>query len=66
MAPDGRGGLVYKVEGSAVSGRTELERRQELLRIIEPISGEVAIDRIEPVRDRSGHVTTYQVWVNRQ
>lgn len=66
VAPDGRGGLVYKVEGAAVSGRSELEQRQELLRIIEPISGEVVIDRIEPVRDRSGHVTTYQVWVNRE
>jgi hypothetical protein len=37
-----------------------------LLEIIEPISGEVSITKIEPVYDSSGHVLSYKVWVARQ
>jgi hypothetical protein len=65
VSPDGQGGLVYQVETSAVSGHDEATIRQELLRVIEPISGEVAIVRYEPVKDRSGRTTAYRVWVVR-
>jgi hypothetical protein len=65
ILPDGQGGLIYQVEASAVDGNDD-STRGELLRIIEPISGEVAITKVEPVRDRSGHVLSYKVWVERK
>jgi hypothetical protein len=66
VTPDGEGGFIYKVEASAISGKDDEGRRAELLRIIEPISGEVTITKIEPIKDRSGRVLTYQVWVQRE
>ncbi|MBZ5704202.1 MAG: hypothetical protein LAN63_02525 [Acidobacteriia bacterium] len=66
VTPDGHGGFIYKVEASAISGRNEETVRAELLQVIEPISGEVTITRVEPVKDRSGRVLTYQVWVQRE
>jgi hypothetical protein len=66
VTPDGQGGFIYKVEASAINSPDEDGRRAELLRIIEPISGEVSITKVEPVKDRTGRVLTYQVWVRRE
>jgi hypothetical protein len=64
--PDGQGGLVYQLDAKAVDTRTGVAVEDQLLRVIEPISGEVSISRYEPVSDRNGHVTAYKVWVERQ
>ena len=66
VAPDGRGGLVYKVDASAVLAKEDAQIRAELLQIIEPLSGEVNISKIESIRDRSGRVLAYKVWVQRE
>ena len=66
VAPDGHGGLVYDVEGAAVTGHDDAQVRAELLKIIEPISGEVSISKVETVRDRSGRILQYKVWVQRE
>ena len=66
VAPDGHGGLVYDVESSAVSGHDDGQVRAELLKIIEPISGEVSISKVDTVRDRSGRILQYKVWVQRE
>jgi hypothetical protein len=66
VSPDGQGGLIYLVEGSAVAGEDEGARRSELLGIIEPISGEVTITKVETLRDQSGRVAQYKVWVERK
>lgn len=66
VRPDGQGGLIYEINGSAVAGEDEDARKGELLGIIEPISGEVTITKVETVRDQSGHVAQYQVWVERK
>jgi hypothetical protein len=66
VMPDDRGGLIYQVEASAVAGKDESVVRSELLQIIEPISGGVTITKVEPVRDRSGRVLRYRVWVERE
>ena len=63
---DGQGGLIYQIEGSAVGSHDGDLLRPQLLRIIEPISGEVSITRIEPTLDRAGHVLSYKVWVQRE
>ncbi len=66
VLPDGRGGLIYQIEGSAIAGQSDDLVRPALLRIIEPISGEVSITKIESTRDRAGHVLSYKVWVQRE
>jgi hypothetical protein len=66
VMPDEQGGLIYQVESSAVTGKDDGAVREELLQIIEPISGEVTITKVEPVRDRAGHVLRYRVWVERK
>jgi hypothetical protein len=40
--------------------------RQQLLRIVEPISGEVSITKYEVLRDRRGRVLTYKVWAQKE
>ena len=64
--PDGRGGLVYQLDAKAVDTGSGVALRDQLLRVIEPISGETSISRYEPVSDRKGHITAYKVWVERQ
>ena len=65
VAPDGAGGLIYQIAGSAVTGHDDGGVREDLLRVIEPISGEVRIQRYELVHDRFGHLLSYKVWVRR-
>ena len=66
VLPDGQGGLIYQVEAAAVSGKEDAAIREQLLQIIEPISGSVAIKKVEPVADGLGHVLRYKVWVERE
>jgi hypothetical protein len=66
VVPDGNGEFIYQIDGSAVSGRDAATIHDQLLRIIEPISGEVGISKIEPVQDKSGRVLSYKVWVRRE
>jgi hypothetical protein len=65
VQPDGHDGFIYEVDPSAVSGRSEDEVRSDLLRVIEPIAGEVSIQSYEAVRDIKGRVTLYKVRVQR-
>jgi hypothetical protein len=64
IVPDGAG-FVYQIEGSAVQAKDDAGIRAELLRIIEPISGEVTITKYEPVHDRKGNILNYKVWVQK-
>jgi hypothetical protein len=48
-----------------VNGQDDQGVRNDLLRVIAPISGEVRIQRYETVHDRSGRVLSYKVWVRR-
>ena len=60
------GGFIYQIEGSAIPAQMTPAVRQQLLRIVEPISGEVSITKYEALRDRQGHVLTYKVWVQKE
>jgi len=64
VVPDGTG-FVFQVEGAAVKGKDDAVIRTQLLRIIEPITGEVTITKYEIVRDQQGNVLNYKVWAQR-
>ena len=65
VIPDGQNGLIYQIEGRAVQSKDDAGIRADLLGIIEPVSGEVSISRYEVIRDRSGQILSYKVWVRR-
>ena len=65
VTPDGQSGFIYQVGSSAVQGNDPASIEKDLLRIIEPIAGEVDITRYEPVNDVRGQVIGYKVWVSR-
>jgi len=58
--------LVYQIESAAISPGSDGVVRDQLLHIIEPISGGVSIVRYEGVVDRKGKVQSYKVWVKRE
>ena len=66
IQPDGRGGFVYQIEASELTAKNDAGLREQMLGIIEPITGAAAILKYEPVKDGSGHVQSYKVWVERE
>lgn len=52
-------------QGGPQAGQTDDERRAAILRAVEPISGEVTLERYEPVLDARGKVVAYNAWVVR-
>jgi hypothetical protein len=66
VTPDAQGRLLYQIEATAISGGDDSAVRAQLLRMIEPISGNVSIVSYEPVTDHGGHLQSYKVLVQRQ
>lgn len=64
VIPSGNG-FIYRVDAAAVHANSDAEIHAALLSVIEPIAGEVKIDRYEPVQDLGGKTVAYQVWVHR-
>jgi hypothetical protein len=62
---DGGDGYVYQVPVTIMrySGSDDTQRRVELLRVIQPIAGDVAVQKVEPVIDGHGHLIAYRAWV---
>ena len=58
-------GFLYKVDAAAIKPGDDEAIREELLRVIEPVAGEIRIDRYEAVRDDKHNVIAYQVWGHR-
>jgi len=65
IQPDGQGGFIYQIEATALTAKNEADLREQMLAIIEPITGAAAISKYEPVKDGSGHVQSYRVWVQK-
>lgn len=65
VQPDGHNGFIYEVDAAAVTGKTDEAVREDLLRVIEPIAGEVEIASYEALHDLRGRVITYKVRVQR-
>jgi hypothetical protein len=63
---DGSSRFIYQVRAEDMGrATTDEERRAAILRVIEPISGEVSLDHYEPVYDAQGKVIAYNAWVLR-
>ena len=58
-------GLICTVDASAVKAGSDAEVRESLLHIIEPLAGEVTIDRYAAVTGRDRNITAYKVWAHR-
>jgi hypothetical protein len=63
--PDGHGGFFYQVNAAAVADKQGSDLEAELVRIIEPISGEVRLVGVKPVKDSKGKVISYLVQAQR-
>jgi hypothetical protein len=66
VTTDTEGHLFYQVAASAISPGDDHAVREQLLRIIEPISGAVSIVSYEPVSDGKGKVQGYKVLAERE
>jgi hypothetical protein len=66
---DGNPRFVYQIRADMPGGpqpsQSESERNAAILRVVEPISGEVTIEHSEPVLDAAGKVVAYNAWVIR-
>ena len=58
-------GFLYTVDASVVNAGSDAEVRESLLRVIEPVAGEVTLDHYAAVRDRKNNITSYRVWAHR-
>jgi hypothetical protein len=64
VKPEGMG-FVYTVNARTIRPGTDDEVRDELLRAIEPVAGEIRLDRYEVVRDDKRNIIAYKVWGHR-
>ena len=66
VTADAEGHLFYQVSASAISAGDAQSVRDQLLRIIEPISGAVTIVSYEKVSDGKGKIQSYKVLAQRE
>lgn len=62
---DGQNGFLYQVPAAAVSANSDSAVREQLLRILAPVTGPASISKYEKTRDAAGE-PVYQVWVKKQ
>ncbi|HEU4413950.1 MAG TPA: hypothetical protein VFT65_04140 [Candidatus Angelobacter sp.] len=62
VSPDGK---TYQVDASAVDAQDEGMVRANFQRVIRPIAGAVAVDRVDAIRDGSGRIVAYRASVHR-
>ena len=66
VTSDAQGGLVYQIPANAITPGDDRSVRDQLLRIIKPISGDVSIVSYQMVGDGKGQPKTYRVLVRKQ
>ena len=66
VTSDTEGRLIYQVAASAVTPGDNRSLREQLLYIIEPISGAVSIISYEALPDHKGKVQSYRVVARRE
>jgi hypothetical protein len=66
VTPEPEGRLLYQIQAAGISPGDDKAVHDQLLHMIEPISGAVSIVQCDPVTDRKGHVLSYKVLVQRR
>jgi hypothetical protein len=66
VTSDAQGRLLFQVAASAVTPGDDSSVRDQLLHIIEPISGAVSIVSYESVSDQKGKVQSYKILAQRE
>jgi hypothetical protein len=66
VTPGAEGGLLFQISAGSIAPGDDQAVRGQLLHIIKPISGDVAIVKYEGVTDRKGKVQSYRVWAKRE
>jgi len=64
VTPDGEHGFIYEIDASAIDATDERGVRQELKRVIDPISGSIVFDHYTREKNSAGK-DVYRVWVHR-
>jgi hypothetical protein len=59
-------GAIYEVEASKVDAQDEGMVRVNFERLLRPMIGQVGIQGIEAVRDKTGHIVAYRAWVRKE
>jgi hypothetical protein len=63
---DGSSRFIYQIRADEIGdAKTDAQLKAAILRAVEPISGEVTLQRYEPVRDAQGRIIAYDAWVLR-
>ncbi len=62
--------FIYEIRATEANGypnpsQSDTDRRTSILRVVEPISGEVTLDHYEPVLDVKGRTVAYDAYVLR-
>ena len=62
--------FIYEIRSTEAHGypnpgQSDADRRSAILRVVEPISGEVTLDHYEPVLDGKGKTVAYDAYVLR-
>jgi hypothetical protein len=65
ITANGHNGFVCQVEAAEVDAQDEVMVRSNLLGRVKPVIGPVVMDRMETIRDRSGHIIAYRAWVHK-
>jgi hypothetical protein len=65
VMPNGDNGFIFRVDARDVNAPTPQAMQTALLKIIQPISGNVTLDRWAPEQDAQGNLVGYHVWVHR-
>lgn len=59
------GTLVFDIPASQVKAVPSNAVQTQLVQDVQQISGAVTVDKIEAVKDSTGHVTGYKMWAHR-
>ena len=65
VTSDAQGQLIYEIDARGITNGDDRSVREQLLRVIKPISGEVSIVGYETVAGRGGTIQSYKVVVKR-
>lgn len=65
---DGHHGLMFQIDAKSLAPfKSDGELEQEFQTVVAPISGEVVIDRFQPITDPdSKKIIAYHVWAHRE